>query len=350
MTNVDPDALRQQILAILTAWGAPAAKAQASADVMVDTDLSGIDSHGIAMLQFYEELYESGRLVPAAEPDVLEDRYGFAVLDAREGLGHPVAIEAMQTAVAKSKRGGIGAVAVRGSNHFGALGYYARVAVDEGCIGFVTTATRTKVASATGGVTPVLGTNPIAFAAPSADGEPLVVDMSTSVVALNKVRAYGLRGKELPIGWVIDSAGEPLTDGLRAYELLRKGEATICALGGAGTENGGHKGFGLSLMVQVLSSALAGAGQPGHEEDRDNLGHFFMAIDVSAGVSAETVPAYVAELIAGVRSGPGEVLVPGEPEAAARRQRAAEGVPVPDALLDGVRGVAERAGVPFLLG
>ncbi|MGO1497613.1 Ldh family oxidoreductase [Agrococcus casei] len=347
---VSPEVLREQIVAVFEAWGAPAHKAEAAADVMVDTDLSGIDSHGVAMLQFYEELRDSGRLMLDAEPEVLEDRHGFAVLDAREGLGHPVAIEAMKSAAAKAKRSGIGAVAVRGSNHFGALGYYARLAVDEGCIGFVTTATRTKVASATGGVSPVLGTNPIAFSAPAAGGEPLVVDMSTSVVALNKVRAYGLRGKALPAGWVIDSAGEPLTDGLEAYELLRRGEATICALGGAGTENGGHKGFGLSLMVQILSSALAGAGQPGHEDDRDNLGHFFMAIDVSAGVSAETVPSYVAELIANVRSGPGEVLVPGEPEEASRRMRAAEGIPVPDALLDAVRGVAERAGAPFLIG
>ena len=350
MTSVSPEVLHQQIAAIMRGWGASPERAEQTATVMVDTDLSGIDSHGVGMLEFYEELRDQGRLKLEAEPEVIDDRPAFAVWDGRQGLGHPTGIAAMKAAAAKAREQGMGAVAVRGSNHFGALGYYARLALSEGCIGLVTTSTRTKVTSATGGFAPVLGTNPIAFAAPVAGSEPLVVDMSTSVVAMNKVRAYGLRGKELPVGWVIDAKGEPLTDGLVAYDLMRRGEATICALGGAGTEQGGHKGFGLSLMVQMLSSALAGAGQPGHEAEIDNIGHFFMAIDVSGGVVGDSVPGYAAELLQAMRGGSLDVLIPGEPEERSRRERQAGGIPVPDALLDAVRGVAERAGAEFLLG
>jgi LDH2 family malate/lactate/ureidoglycolate dehydrogenase len=349
MTNVDAALAHRQIVAVLTSWGMPAATAAQAAGVMVDTDLSGIDSHGIGMLEMYEQLRDEGRLSLAAEPEVVRDLPALAVLDAHEGLGHPVAIDAMRRAIEKARTCGIGAVAVRGSNHFGALGYYARLAVDEGCIALVTTSTRTPVAAATNGTSPVLGTNPLAFAAPRSGGEPLVVDMSTSVVALNKVKAYGLRGKPLPHGWVSDRQGEPLHDGLAAYDMLRAKQATISTLGGPSTETGGHKGFGLSLMVQVLSAALSNAAQPVHDGPSDNLGHFMLAIDPSL-LGDDGSADYVATLLESMQAGEPAVRIPGDPEREMRAERGRDGIPIPDSLWQRLEALAARAGAPFVLG
>ncbi|MCU1579017.1 MAG: hypothetical protein JWP19_1221 [Rhodoglobus sp.] len=341
--------LHAQIVGILTAWGMPGDAADATAEVMVDTDLSAIDSHGVSMLMMYEKLLMAGRLDLSAEPEIVLDGPAFAVVDGKNGLGHPAALASMRIAIEKSRRGGVGLVAVRGSNHFGAVGYYARLAADQGLIAFVTTSTRTPVTSATGGTTPILGTNPIAFAAPRTSGEPLVVDMSTSVVALNKIKAYALKGYELPVGWVHDRDGKVVTDAALGYSLLTSLGATISPLGGPTPETGGHKGFGLSLMVQVLSAALSNAAGPGHVGDHDNLGHFFLVIDPEAlnpgGRTAENVESL---LDAMQRDEPG-VLIPGDPERLARAERGVNGIPVADSLLEHITEICVRAGIPMTL-
>lgn len=344
-----PASLRAQILAILDAWGMESDSATITAEVMVDTDLSAIDSHGVSMLQMYEKLLSEGRLDLTAEPEVVVDGSAFAVLDGHHGLGHPTGVRSMKLAIEKARESGIGMVVVRNSLHFGALGFYARMASEQGLLSLVTTTTRTPVTSATGGTTPILGTNPIAFSAPRVSGEPLLVDMSTSVVALNKVKAYANKGKTLPEGWVFDRTGEAVTDAALAYSLLTKLGATISPLGGPTPETGGHKGFGLSLMSQILSAALSNAAGPLHSGDRDNIGHFFLVIDPEALNPGGQTAQNVEQLVNAMQQGENGVRIPGDPEREARRERGRNGIPMPETLFTQITDIAGRASAPTLL-
>jgi LDH2 family malate/lactate/ureidoglycolate dehydrogenase len=341
--------LHAMVIRILIAWGMPDDAARATSDVIVDTDLSAIDSHGVSMLIMYEKLLAEGRLDIAARPKIVLDGPAYAVVDGQNGLGHPTGIASIRIAIDKARQVGIGVVAVRGSAHFGALGYYARLASDQGLIAIVTTTTRTPVMSATGGTTPILGTNPIAFTAPRVSGAPFVVDISTSVVALNKVKAYALKGHDLPVGWVNDRDGRTMTDACRSYSLLTSFGATINPLGGPTPETGGHKGFGLSLMVHVLSAALSNAALPGHDGEHDNLGHFFLAIDPELLNPGGKAADHVEGLIEALQRNEPHVLIPGEPEHAARAERSEHGIPLPDSLLEHLAAICTRAGIPMNL-
>jgi LDH2 family malate/lactate/ureidoglycolate dehydrogenase len=348
LVNVSGDRLHKLIVDVLTSWGMPEDAATTTADVMVDTDLSGIDSHGVSMLPAYETLARQGGLNTTASPAVVRDLPAFAIIDGDNGLGHPTGVAGTRLAIDKARVAGIGAVAVRNSQHFGALGYYGRIAADQGLVGMVTTSTPVPVVAPTGGTTGVLGTNPVCFAAPRAGGEPLVLDMSTSVVAMNKVKSHWLKGLDIPPGWVFARDGAALTDAGDAYERLRSGAATLAPLGGAGTVLGGHKGYGLSMMVQILSAALSGAAIPSHNREHDNVGHFFLAIDPELVNPGGHTADYVDELCRWVGAEDPAILVPGQPEEQARAERQANGVPVSDLLMDQLASICERAGVPAL--
>jgi LDH2 family malate/lactate/ureidoglycolate dehydrogenase len=345
----EAQSVRAQIIAILRAWGLPADAATTSAEVMVDTDLSAIDSHGISMLVVYEKLLSGGLLNPLARPEMVIDGPAFAVVDGHRGLGHPTAVLAMNVAIEKALRCGIGAVAVRNSLHFGAVGYYARLASHKGLFGLVTTTTRTAVTAATGGTTPILGTNPLAFSAPRTSDGPLVVDISTSVVALNQVRKRAGEGLALPDGWVFDREGNSVTDATSAYSLLTSRNATLSPLGGRTVDTGGHKGYGLSLMVEVLSAALSSAMGPLQSGDRDNLGHFFLAINPEAFNPGGATPRNVEEILRAMQVGESDVRIPGDPEREARATRTSEGIPIPPSLVSQISEIAARAGAPMLL-
>lgn len=348
--SVAHEVVAEQIRVVLEAWGMPPDDVRKTVDAMVDTDLRGIDSHGISMLMTYDALRASGGLAVTAERTIVAETAAIATLDAGSGLGHPAAHDAMHLAVEKARTVGIGAVAVRNSHHFGALGTYARIAADAGMMGLVTTSTRLQSVIPTGSRESLLGTNPLAFAAPTG-GEPFVIDMSTSVVASNKVRSYGLKGLPVPEGWVVGSDGRPITDATAAYDAIQHDpRAGLAPLGGPTSDHGGHKGYGLSLMVQLLSCALAGAGQPGTAD----IGHFFVAIDPQAFGSTESTTAYTAELLQTMRDAEPlhpehPVLIPGDPEARERRRRLRDGIPLPSTLLAHLRTLCERNAVPYLL-
>jgi LDH2 family malate/lactate/ureidoglycolate dehydrogenase len=340
--------VHRQIVAVLEAWGMPPDPAKITADVMVDTDLAGIDSHGVSMLMMYDSLHAEGRLRLAAQPTVVTDAPGFSVMDGGHGLGHPVAVAAMDQAIAKARVCGVGAVSVRNSQHFGAAGHYARRAALSGLVGIATSTTRHPAVSPTGSVAAALGTNPFAFAAPRA-GNPFVLDMATSVVAMNKVKVYSFEGKPLPDGWVTDASGAPVNDATRAYALLEESKASLSPLGGVGTESGGHKGFGLSMMVQILSAALSGGGSPWSGGDHDNVGHFFLAIDPAVACPGVPTTDLIEEFIAAVKIPGDTVLVAGEVEDRCRVERARDGIPMPDPLVEKITEVCARAGVELVL-
>lgn len=348
--------LEQQTHTVLTEWGLPSDAADTAAAVIVDADLAGIDSHGISMLPTYEQLRAGGTLALAERPRTVRETETTVVLDAGGGLGHPVAVAAMGMACDRAEAGGVGVACVRNSHHFGATGYYASLAAARGLVGLVTTSARTVCVTPTRGRLPRLATNPLAFAAPARRNRPLVVDMSTSTVAVNKVKVYGYSGRQLPEGWVLDGDGEPVHDPNDAMRLLRASEVGgLTPLGGT-PEMSSHKGYGLSLMVQVLSATLCGAAfaalrEPGAPED---IGHFFLALSPSAFREPGGFEGDMDTLIDVLRATPPvdpafPVLVPGDPEALSREQRQRDGVPVPEALHAQLRGVCRRVGVPFLL-
>ncbi|GAC1543366.1 MAG: Ldh family oxidoreductase [Candidatus Velthaea sp.] len=352
--------LREQVLGVLAAWGMPEDLRATTADVMVDTDLSGIDSHGISMLIMYDEMRAAGTIAFDARPAIVRQNSVTALIDAGAGLGHPASVMAMDLAIDKALANGVGAVSVTNSHHFGAAGYYARMAAARGAIGMVTTASRVVSVVPTRAAVPVMGTNPIAFAAPAAHNEPFVLDMATSTVAANKVRVYALRGDPLPAGWVLDARGEPICDAREAFDTIFERDAGGLTPVGATAELGSHKGYGLSVMAHILGGTLAGGSfsplrvknqKPG---DPDNIGHFFLALDPAAFGDAGRFADDLDDVIDVLHAAPPidaqrPVLVAGDPESRMRRERLERGVPLSSALADKLRRVCERSDTLYIL-
>ena len=341
----------------------PVDMARTTADVMTDTDLAGIDSHGLSMLMMYEALVRAGTMRLDARPVIERQTAVTAAVDARAGIGHPVSVMAMDLAIGMAQAFGIGAVSVRDSHHFGAAGYYAVRAAAHGLLGLVTSTARTVAVVPTYAAIPMLGTNPIAFAAPARRNRPFLLDMATSTVAANKVKVYELNGDALPPGWVLDGTGQPVTDAAKAMDALF-GRVPGEQPGGGLTPVGGtpamgsHKGYGLGLLAQILAGTLGGGafgylGTPPGQAD--NIGHFFLALDPGAFGPADAFLDDLDVLIDALHAAPAAipgypVLVPGDPEAASRVFRAEHGIPVPAALAALIEAICARCGAPYLLG
>lgn len=360
LVHVTPDLLRTQVLLVLEAWGMPAPDREVVADMLVETDLRGIESHGASMLPLYDAMRRAGGLNMTPQPRVVRENAATAVIDADAGLGHPVAIRAMNLAVDKCLSAGIGAVSVFNSHHFGAAGLYAEIAAQRGAVALVASSARTVAVIPTGGAVPMLGTNPIAFAAPTRRNEPFLLDMSTSAVAANKVKVYDYHRTPLPVGWVVDGAGQPVTDPQEGFRLCMDGGAGgLMPLGGS-RETGAHKGYGLAVMAQLLGSTLAGGSfSPFRVRDAapgapDNIGHFFLALQPESFRMGGSYEDEVDAIIDALRATPpidpqAPVVVAGEPEFQQRAQRMASGIPLNDAFLAALGKVAADAGVDFIL-
>jgi LDH2 family malate/lactate/ureidoglycolate dehydrogenase len=266
----------------------------------------------------------------------------------------------MNLAVDKCRTTGVAVVAVFNSHHFGAAGCYAKIAADRGVIGMVTSATRGVTLVPTFAAEPVMGTNPLAFAAPARKNASFELDMATTTVAAGKVKVYKLNHKPVPAGWVVDGDGRAVTDESRAFEhVFERPEGGITPLGGA-RELGGHKGYGLAVLVHILGGTLAGASfsplrnRTQGASDPHNIGHFFMAIDPGAfrdeGQFESDLDDVIDVLHGAKRANPDQpVLVAGDPERLTRAERIERGVPIPDDLMTQLRDVAAAAQVPFVL-
>jgi LDH2 family malate/lactate/ureidoglycolate dehydrogenase len=262
--------------------------------------------------------------------------------------------------VDKCLEAGVGVVTVVNSHHFGAAGCYSRIAADRGVIGMVTSATRGVTMVPTFGAEPVLGTNPLAFAAPARRNAPFQLDMATTTVAAVKVKVYKVNHKPLPPGWVVDADGKTVTDETQAFGyVFDKKDGGITPLGGT-HDAGSHKGYGLGVMVHILAGTLAGASfspirnKTQKPSDPHNIGHFFLAIDPRAfrapGEFEDDLDQVIDTLHGARPADPARpVMVAGDPEAATKVERLRDGVPVPEDLLEQLRAVAKSASVPFVL-
>jgi LDH2 family malate/lactate/ureidoglycolate dehydrogenase len=358
--HVSSQQITSQLVSVFRAWGMSETHADTTAAMMVETDLRGVDSHGISMLPTYDQEFRNGRLNVRPIFKTVREGPATALIDADASLGHPVSVHAMNLAVDRCLASGVAVVAVVNSHHFGAAGCYSRIAADRGVIGMVTSATRGVTMVPTFGAEPVMGTNPLAFAAPAKRNAPFQLDMATTTVAAGKVKVYKLNHKPLPPGWVVDGNGHSVTDPAEAFRyVFERPEGGITPLGGT-RDAGSHKGYGLAVMVHILAGTLSGGSfspirnRTQRASDPHNIGHFFLAIDPRAfrddGAFEQDLDDVIDVLHATRPADPARpVLVAGDPEMQTREERLRAGVPIPDDLMVQLRAVVQRAGVPFVL-
>lgn len=358
MRRFQADLLRSQIEAVLAAWGLPEKRRRLMSELMVEADLRGIDSHGVGMLPHYETRRLDGKIFPDAEPTVETDSPAFCVVDAGHGLGHAPGALAMGMAIDKASVMGVGMGLVKRSNHYGAAGVYATMAAERGLIGISMTGTSQRSIVPTLAKAPMYSTNPIACAVPAGDRPPFVLDMATSTVAVGKLDIYRRLGKPLPEGWALTEDGAVRTDAQAAFDARPR---RMTPLGGD-RERGSHKGYGLAIMVDVLSSVLSGMWFGAHDLKTGEtgkhhmIGSFFLALDPEffrdePGDFAADMDALIDTLKAVPAIDPDRpVMVAGEPERLARAERERDGVPVSETLLEELRRTAEASGAAYLLG
>jgi LDH2 family malate/lactate/ureidoglycolate dehydrogenase len=342
---------RAQLKAILSAWGMPEDNAEITAEILSWADLHGVDSHGVSMLPGYDRLRRSGRANMAARPRITKETLVSALIDGDGGLGHVPARFAMQVAIDKAKHSGMAITAVRNSAHFGATGYYTLMAAKEGLIGMACTGASSIQVAPTFGKEAKLGTDPWSFAAPTAEGQPFLLDMATTTVAAGRIRNKANEGLPCPPGWVLNKDGLPSTDPLEARE---KG-GFLTSLGGS-PENSSYKGYGLAVMVNILGSCLSGASlitDPKKPPGGD-VGHCFIAIDPGLFRDREEFTADVSRFCNDLRAtkpvDPAQpVMVAGDPQWNNAKQRLQDGIPVGPGLLNQVRQIAQASAAPWLL-
>jgi len=345
---------RAQLKAILSGWGMPEVNAEITSEVLAWADLHGVDSHGISMIPGYDLLRRNGRVAVDAQPQIVTETPVSAVVNGGGGLGHVPAHFAMSTAIDKAKAVGMAAVVVRHSAHFGAAGFYTLMAAKAGLVGMACTSASSIQVAPAFGKQARLGTDPWSFAAPSADGTPFLLDMATTTVAAGRIRNKANEKLPTPDGWVLDHEGRPSNDPLVAKQ---KG-GSLTSLGGS-PENSSYKGYGLSVMVNILGSCLSGATlitDPEHTKKPIgmDIGHFFMAIDPAIFRGAGDFEADVATFLGELRGTPPvdpaqPVMVAGDPQWKLAEIRLTDGIPVGAGLLSQLREIARVAGAPWLL-
>jgi len=350
-TLVQPTRLQEFITSALVAMKMPRDRAEITAGLMVRTDLRGVDSHGIDMLPRYHELWRQGFVVMEADPVLARDVAATALYDGAKGLGHYVSTLAMRLAIDKARTYGIGIVTVRNSGHFGAAANYSMMALEHGMLGLATTNSPYVAMVPTHGRAPKLSTNPISFAAPARRHAPFVLDMATTTVAAGKLRIASRWRKPIPAGWALDEHGEPTTD----PDIAMK-HRLMSPLGGS-RELGGHKGYGLGMMVDILSGVLPGATYGDlfqrtgrYEQKKQDVGHCFAAIDPERFRPRDDFTRDMDDMLDSVKSTPPadgqtRVYVAGEPEAESEQRRRREGIPLNATLLGLVNDLARGLGV-----
>ena len=331
--------------AVFMKEGVPEADARLCADVLLESDRRGIESHGCNRFKpIYIDRIRAGILNPVTRVDVLKETPATAVLDANDGMGMVASKRAMEICIDKAKTFGMGMAAVRNSSHYGIAGYWAGLAAKENMIGITGTNARPSVAP-TFGVENMLGTNPLTFAMPSDEPFPFILDCATSITQNGKIEYYARIGHDTPEGMVIGRDGTAMTDSRKILTDIRAGRAALTPLGGIGEELGGYKGYGYSVVVEILSSALQAGlflkDLDGKDEDGKarpyHLGHFFIVIDTEAFMGAEIFKKTTGRLLRQLRASqkaPGceRIYTAGEKEYDIWMDRKDKGVPVTEAV------------------
>ena len=330
-TVVRPADLENFVSALLHAGGMDSDAAALTAHSIVQTNLWGIDSHGVLRVSTYIRRLQAGAINGRARPQILRGRGAVAVLDGDDGIGFVVGHAAMNHAIELAGEHGVGVVAAINSNHFGAAGLYARLAADRGRVGIAMTNVAPNVI-APGGTRPVTGNNPLAIAVPTHADFPFVVDISFSAVSGGKLLLASKKGERIPFDWATDSEGLPTDDPDQGFA-------------GFLLPMGAFKGLGLAYAIDILCGVVTGGlfgsdlkGTYSHPTESGKTSHLMIAIDVESMVTQDELRTRMATFTEMVKSSPmrdptDEMLLPGEPEHRSALRRAA-GIPLPTSLYD----------------
>lgn len=354
-TIFSAEQLRQFTTRVFEYFDVPHEDAVLAADVLAYSDEHGIDSHGIARLKTYYDLLKAGRINPRPEIKIIRGKGSVATVDGDNGLGLVVGPKCMEIAMQKARDFGSGWISVCNTNHYGAAGYYPVMALKEDLIGLSMTNTTKGVAPFLG-AEKMLGTNPIAIAFPGDKEPPVLIDFASSAVSYGKVEIARRKGEKVPEGWCIDKEGHATHD---PADMIEGG--ALLPLGS--TENGsGHKGYCLASMVDILSAVLSGANwgpfaipfaihvDPSGRQVGKGIGHFFGALDIEGFRDKTAFKKDIDEWIKTMRStkplpGAREVLIPGDPERLAYKERMKEGVPVNKEVVTSLETIAAHTGI-----
>ncbi|MCK6447461.1 MAG: Ldh family oxidoreductase [Planctomycetes bacterium] len=338
-------------------FGVPKRDARTAADVLIVADLRGIDSHGVARLHTYFEMLTLGRINPRCAPHVVRETLSTATVDGDNGLGLVVGPWANAVALDKAEEAGSGWVSVRNTNHYGIAGWYVLEALKRDLIGWSMTNT-TKLVAPLWGAERMLGTNPIAIGFPGLEEPPIVIDLATCAAAYGKVEIALRHGTPIPEGWAIDREGRPT----REPRAMIDGGAILPL--GSERERGGHKGYCLALMVDVLSAVLSGANWgpfappfalrqeiPARSVGK-GIGHFFGALRIDGFIDPLEFKRQIDDVVRTFRAtkpapGTNGPLLPGDPEREAEVVRRREGIPLVGPVVDDLRDIAKHTGIPF---
>jgi len=338
--------LREFARRVLETVGVPDEEAALFADILVEADCRGVHSHGLMRLPVYVGRIQGGAMAAKTVLRVVSESPGTLLLDGGNGPGHVACARAMDMAVDRARANGVGVVAIRNSNHNGTQAAYATRALSADMIGLCATLGG-NVMAPWGGVTPLLGNNPFGLAAPAAEEPPFVLDMACSQVARGWIILAEKRGEPIPEGWAIDAQGNPTQD-------------PAVALAGTVLPIGGYKGYGLSMLVAILTGVLTGAavgaaafgGNLGVTNRSQDCGHMLVVLDVARFMPAPAFKARMDQFIRDMRASdraPGvqRIYVPGEIEHESAETAARLGVPVEAAVLKDLEALGRRLGVPW---
>ena len=320
-------------------------------EVILKSDLYGVESHGLARLVRYDEEIQSGYVDVRALAEKVHETPVSAVFDGRKAMGQLTAYTAMRLAIDKAKQTGIGMAAVRNSNHYGIAGFYTRMAVDEDFIGVSVTNTE-AICVPTFGRRPMLGTNPIAFAMPASPCD-FSFDAAMTVVPRGKVEVYRDRGEELPAGWALDESGRPSTDAKRVIDaIIGKLGGGIVPLGGTAECGSGYKGYGLAAIVEITSAILSGgltSNQVNVKPGEAAMCHSFCALDYGLFGDKAAIKAALSAYLQELRDSPkaagrSRIYTHGERAAETEARRLKEGIPVGEKTLSNLKRIGARFG------
>src|SRR5580693_8184609 len=362
MTNMEAkvfpiEVLREFCARVFMHFQVPESDAMQAADVLAAADLRGIDSHGVARMSSYVDLLSQGLINPKPEIKVVRSTPSTATVDGDNGLGLVVGSRANQMAIEMAEKAGSGWISVRNTNHYGIAGYYVLKAAERDMIGWAMTNSSALVAPLWG-MERMLGTNPIAIAFPGKKEPPIVIDMATCAAAYGKIEMARRRAEPIPVGWGIDSQGRNTTN---PDDPVNGG----CLLPlGSDRERGGHKGYGLAVMVDVLCGVLSGANwgpfAPPFALRQElpvrsvgkGIGHFFGAMRIDGFIEADAFKRQIDDYVRVFRAtkpapGTNGPLIPGDPERQAERERRKNGVPLIMPIVEDLRTISRQTGIPF---
>ncbi len=354
------DVMNRFLIDAFKGYGVPEEDAKICADVLLESDRRGIESHGCNRFKpIYIDRIVKGTLKPVTEIEVLKDTPTTLVYDAHDGMGMVASYRMMEALIEKAKKYGMAGGAIRNSTHYGIAGYWTTMATKAGMIGVTGTNARPSIAP-TFGVENMMGTNPLTWAIPTDEEFPFCIDCATSVVQRGKIEYYAREGKDTPAGMVISHDGSSMTDSSAILKALVDGTAALTPLGGAGDEMCGYKGYGYAAVVEILSAALTGGpfmkALTGVDQNGNpqmyHLGHFFFVINPEFFMGLDTCKKTAGNICRALRAsekapGHDRIYTAGEKEWLAWCERKDKGVPIGEAVQREMIAVRDQLKLPY---